>query len=162
VYEWYQTGSPAARLYELSYTVSNLGLSVKSNFTQSQSLSETSDTPFYNKAKIMESGKSITVKPKNSSVLVFEVDGETVFTSSPVTIDQPGGPAAEGAFEAIFDEFMLRYFKQSYLRSSGIYEHIKNPILYKKNFAAGSRMGKSLGVSTGFKWIANAGVGVGR
>ena len=37
VYEWYQTGSPQARLFDLNYTVSNLGLSINSTFRQSQS-----------------------------------------------------------------------------------------------------------------------------
>ena len=32
VYEWNQTGSPNARLFNLGYTVSNLGLSVNSTF----------------------------------------------------------------------------------------------------------------------------------
>jgi hypothetical protein len=35
VYEWYQTGSPDARLFDINYTVSNLGLSFKSTFSQS-------------------------------------------------------------------------------------------------------------------------------
>jgi hypothetical protein len=32
--------------------------------------------------------------------------------------------------------------------------------LYKKNFKAGSKIGKSKGVDTGFRWIANAKIGV--
>jgi hypothetical protein len=160
IYEWYQVGSPSARLYDFEYTVSNIGLSFKSNFKQSKSLSSNGSVPFYNKARIMEEGIPVTISPKKSNVLVFDVNGETVFTSKEVTIDNPGGNEVSGSFEKIADEFFGIYFKQSFLRSSGLYSYIKKPVLYKKNFAAGSRGGKSVGVSTGFKWIANAQIGV--
>ena len=160
IYEWYQVGSPNARLYDFEYTVSNVGLSFKSNFKQSKSLSENASVPFYNKARIMEEGVPVTISPKKSNVLAFDVDGETVFTSKEVTLNNPGGNEVSGSFEKIVDEFFSVYFKQSFLRASGLYSYIKKPVLYKKNFAAGARVGKSLGVSTGFKWIANAQIGV--
>jgi len=160
IYEWYQTGSPNARLYDFDYTVSNLGLSFKSSFKQSNTVARGSSVPFYNKAKIMEEGVPVKIYPKKSNVLAFQVDGETVFTSQEVTVDNPGGTEVAGSFEKIVDEFFGTYFKQSFLRSSGLYSYIKNPILYKKNFKAGSRGGKAIGVSTGFKWIANAQIGV--
>lgn len=160
IYEWYQTGSPKARLYNFDYTVSNLGLSFKSSFKQSTSLASGSSVPFYNKAKIMEEGMSVTISPKKSNVLAFEVDGEMVFTSQEVTVNNPGGTQVAGSFEKIVDEFFGSYFKQSFLKSSGLYSYIKKPVLYKKNFKAGSRGGKSVGVSTGFKWITNAQIGV--
>ena len=160
IYEWYQTGSPNARLYDFDYTVSNLGLSFKSSFKQSNTVARGSSVPFYNKAKIMEEGVPVKISPKKSNVLAFQVDGETVFTSQEVTVDNPGGTEVAGSFEKIVDEFFGTYFKQSFLRSSGLYSYIKNPILYKKNFKAGSRGGKAIGVSTGFKWIANAQIGV--
>jgi hypothetical protein len=159
VYEWYQTGSPNSRLYDFDYTVSNLGLSFKSTFRQSTTMSNGSSTPFYDKAKIMEEGIPVTISPKKADKLVFEVEGETIFTSKEVTVQNPGGDYVEGSFEKIADQFFNRYFKQSFLKSSGIYDYIKNPIVYKKNFAAGSKSGRSKGVSTGFKWIANARIG---
>ena len=42
----------------------------------------------------------------------------------------------------------------------GAYDYIKKPTLFKKNIKAGSKSGKSKGVETGFKWIANAKIGV--
>jgi len=160
VYEWYQTGSPSARLFDIDYTVSNLGLTFNSKFRQSRTLKEDSNVPFYNKASIMENGVPVTITPKKSSVLVFEQGGETIFTKNPVTVRNPGGDYVAGSFERIIDEFILKYFKQSFLRASGIYDYIKKPVLYKKNFKAGSKMGKSKGVDTGFRWIANAKIGV--
>jgi hypothetical protein len=155
-----QTGSPEARLYDLSYTVSNLGLSFKSKFTQSQSFSRDSNTPFYDKARIMEQGIPVKIAPVRSDVLVFDINGETVFTKKEVTVQNPGGTEVVGSFERAVDEFMLGYFKQSFIRASGLYDYISKPIIYKANVAAGSRMGRAKGVDTGFKWIANARVGV--
>ena len=160
VYEWSQTGSPSARLFDINYTVSNLGLSINSTFRQSRTVKQDSHTPFYNKAKIMEEGIPVTIKPKRSSVLVFTEEGETVFTKSPIVVRNPGGDRVQGSFERTMDEFILRYFKQSFLRASGIYDYINKPTVFKKNIKAGSKVGKSKGVETGFKWIANAKVGV--
>lgn len=160
MYEWYQTGSPSARLFDLDYTVSNLGLSINSKFKQSRTLKEDSNEPFYNKAEIMERGIPVTITPKRSSVLVFEEGGETIFTKSPITVRSPGGDEVRGSFEKTVDEFILRYFKQSFLRASGIYDYIKKPTLYKKNLKIGSRTGRSKGLDTGFKWIANAKISV--
>jgi hypothetical protein len=160
VYEWYQTGSPNARLFDLDYTVSNNGLTFNSQFRQSRTLKEDSNEPFYNKAYIMENGIPVTITPKKSSVLVFEEGGSTVFTKGSVTVRNPGGNNVQNSFERTIDEFMTRYFKQSFLRASGIYEYISKPVLYKKYIKAGSKFGKSKGIDVGYKWIANAKVGV--
>lgn len=158
VYEWNQVGSPAARLFDITYTVSNLGLSLKSSFSQSSSIKNGSKVPFYDKARIMENGIPVTIRPRAASVLAFEVDGEQVFTKSPVEIDNPGGTAVEGGFEKAFDSFFNNYFSQSFLRSSGIAQYLESPTLFKKNLAAGKRGGKTVGYNTGFRWIANAGL----
>lgn len=160
VYEWYQTGSPAARLFDLNYTVSNLGLSVKSSFRQSTSISKDSNRPFYDKARIMEMGIPVTIKPKKASALVFEDAGETVFTKKPVNIPDPGGVEAQGSYQRVFDTFFKSYFTQAFLKSSGLSNYISNPVIYKQNFAAGAVAGRGLGVKTGYRWIANAKVGL--
>jgi hypothetical protein len=160
VYEWYQTGSPNARLFDIDYTVSNNGLTFNSQFRQSRTLKEDSNEPFYNKAYIMENGIPVTITPKKSGVLVFEEGGKTIFTKGSVTVRNPGGNNVERGFERTIDEFMLTYFKQSFLRTSGIYEYINKPVLYKKHLKSGSKNGRSKGIDVGYKWIANAKVGV--
>ena len=160
VYEWYKTGSPSARLFDLQYTVSNLGLRINSSFRQSRTLQEDANVPFYNKATIMEEGVSVTISPKKSSVLVFNEGGKTIFTKGSITVRNPGGEYVQGSFENIMDEFMLKYFKQSFLRSSGLYDYISRPTVFKKNIKAGSKLGKSKGIDTGYKWIINAKVEV--
>jgi hypothetical protein len=159
IYEWNLTGSPEARLYDISYTVSNLGLSFKSSFSQSRSIKDGSRTPFYDKARIMENGIPVTIRPKTAQVLAFDDNGETVFTRGPVEVLNPGGTEVEGAFEKTFDMFFNRYFSQAFLRTSGIARYLENPQVYKKNMPEGKRVGKSKGISTGYRWIANAGLG---
>jgi hypothetical protein len=160
VYEWYRTGSPEARLFDINYTVSNLGLSIGSTFRQSTSVQADTNTPFYNKARIMEDGIPVFIKPKKNSVIRFYSGGETVFTSKPITVRNPGGTEVEGSFERIFDEFMRRYFTQAFLRASGVSDYISNPTIYKKNLPAGAKQGRPKGVATGYKWITNAKIGV--
>jgi len=159
VYEWYRTGSPDARLFDLNYTISNLGLSVKSSFRQSNTVSQDSNTPFYNKAKIMELGVPVVIKPKKK-VLVFEEGGKTVFTRKNIKVNNPGGTEVRGSYERTFDSFFTNYFSQAFLRSSGLFDYIKKPVLYKKNIAAGAKQGRALGLQVGYTWIANAKIGI--
>jgi len=158
VYEWYQTGSPEARLFNLRCEVTGSGARIISSFRQSSAIKDGSNVPFYDKARIMEEGTPVTMSPKRSPVLAFEVDGETVFTKNTVTVLDPGGPEAQGAYEAVFNEFFNRYFTQSYIRSSGIFSHLENPKPFSDNFAAGIRGGKSIGFKTGYEWISKGGI----
>lgn len=159
VYEWYQNGSPEARLYDVNYTVSNLGLSFNSSFKQSTSIKDGSRVPFYDKARIMEEGIPVVIAPKFAQALSFNINGEQVFTKSPVVVENPGGMNAQGGFEHAFDSFFSRYFKQSFLKTSGMLEYLNKPVAYKTGLPAGKRFGKSKGYQTGFRWIANAGIG---
>jgi hypothetical protein len=159
IYEWNRTGSPGARLYDIQFTTSNIGLSFKSSFRQSSSIKDGSKVPFYDKARIIESGASVLIKPRTSEVLAFEENGETVFTKKPIKITNPGGEEAQGGFEKTLDLFFNRYFSQSFLRTSGVAKYLENPQVYKKNLRAGKARGRSKGVSVGYVWVANAGVG---
>lgn len=157
VYEWYRVGSPEARLFDFDYTVSNIGLSFKANFSQSKSVQAGSSEPFYNKAKIMELGAPITIRPKKADALRFEINGEIVYTKNEVIVNNPGGKS-EGGFERVFDTFFNKYFTQAFLKNSGILQSFENPIAYKKNLQAGSRGGRATGIQTGYRWVANVGV----
>ena len=160
VYEWHQTGSPAARLFDISYTISGAGLSINSEFRQSTTIKNGSSTPFYDKARIMENGVPVTIVPKRANTLSFTSDsGDQVFTKGPVNIKNPGGSEVAGSYEKVFDEFFNVFFKQSFLRASGIMDYLEKPIIFKKNFSAGKTGGRSKGLATGYKWITNAGLG---
>jgi hypothetical protein len=148
VYEWYQAGVGSARLFDVNYTVSNLGLSLTSEFKQSNTIKNGSRTPFYNKARIMESGMAVKIKPRDSQVLAFEVDGQEVFTPNTVTVDNPGGSQVAGGFERVFDSFFTQYFTQAFMKSSGLLEFLENPVVYKKDLPAGKKLGKPKGLAT--------------
>jgi hypothetical protein len=156
VYEWYRSGSPEARLFDLQYIINNTGLSINATFKQSNTIKPDSSKPFYDKARIMENGIPVVIKPKGDRPLRFYDGGNTIFVKKPITITDPGGEEVQGSFERVFDEFMQKYFTQAFLKSSGIFDYIKNPVIYKKNISSGAKQGRSKGISTGFKWIANA------
>lgn len=160
VYEWYKTGSPSARLFEIRHSVNGGGISFYATFTQSQTLSYESNEPFLDKARVMEKGKTLHISPKNSTVLSFNVNGEQIFTRKEITVDNPGGDFVEGSFKDVMDQFFSSYFTQSFLRSSGLYEYLQKPSAYKHNLPAGSLKGRIAGYETGFRWITGAKVGV--
>jgi hypothetical protein len=155
VYEWYQNGSPQARLFDIDYTVSNLGLSFISNFKQSKTVKEGSNEPFRDKAIIMETGTPVVIRPRNAEALRFEVNGQVVYTKKPVIVQNPGGNT-QGEFEKAFDMFFGRYFTQAFLNSGNLKQYFENPLAYKKNLRRGKRGGRSTGISTGYRWVANA------
>jgi len=157
VYEWYRTGSPDARLFDIDYVVSNLGITFNSKFKQSTTIKDGSYVPFYNKATIMESGAPVVIMPKKANALRFEIDGEAIYTKNPVTVDNPGGNSA-GQFENVVDMFFNVYFRQTFLRVTGLDKHFKNPSVFKRNIKRGKSQGRSAGIQTGFQWVANAGV----
>jgi hypothetical protein len=156
IYEWEKVGSPQARLFDIDYKITGIGITFTSSLKQSESIKNGSNVPFYNKAKIMEEGIGVTIKPKKASALRFEIDGQEVYTSREVTVDNPGGQT-RGQFENVLNNFFGVYFRQSFLNSSGLLQYFKTPNVYKKNLPSAKRGGRSLGLKTGYQWVANAG-----
>jgi hypothetical protein len=156
IYEWEKTGSPEARLFDIDYKISGVGITFTSSLRQSSSIKNGSNVPFYNKAKIMEEGMGVTIRPKRANALRFEIDGQEVYTSREVRVDNPGGQT-QGQFEKVLNNFFGVYFRQSFLNSSGLLQYFKSPQVYSKNLGAAKRGGRSLGLKTGYQWVANAG-----
>jgi len=157
IYEWHKTGSPEARLFDIDYTVSNIGITFKSSLKQSTSIKNGSNVPFYNKATIMENGVAVTIMPKKAEALRFEIDGEEIYTKNAVRVENPGGQTA-GQFKNVINNFFGIYFRQSFLQASGLSKYFKYPKVYSKNLNAGKKGGRSLGLKTGYQWVATAGV----
>lgn len=157
VYEWHKTGSPEARLFDIDFTISNIGITFKTSLKQSTSIKEGSNVPFYNKAEIMENGVGVTIKPKKAQALRFEIDGQEIFTSREVRVENPGGQT-QGQFKNIIENFFGVYFRQSFLQASGLAQYFKYPKVYKKNLNAGKRGGRAVGLKAGYQWVATAGV----
>ncbi len=154
VYEWYRTGSPESRLFDITYITNQFGLSFNSSFSQSVSVKNGSKFPFYDKARIMEDGIPVVIKPVASEVLVFEENGEQVFTKKPVSVNEPGGGSVQGSYKRVFEQFFNTYFSQSFLKSSGILSHLENAEAFKKNISRGQKGGKGVGLEVGYRWIS--------
>jgi len=156
VYEWGQVGNSAARLFELTSTLTGKSAIVSANFLQSDSTPPNSDQEFYDKATIMEEGIPVVINQVDAKALFFEVDGEEFFRTGPIYIANPGGAATRGSFVKAFNEFYGVYFNQVYLDSIGFYRHYSNPKEYSKKFrsASKSRSARSLGKDAALSWIA--------
>ena len=126
VYEWKKTGNKTARLFKLN-RLSAEGLSFRIDYDL---LPSTSMVPsangkrrhvFANKASIMEAGKPLVIRPKNSERLVFESDGETVFMPKgmPVTVKRPGGSAATNQFNLAHSRFFSGRLVNESIKRSG-------------------------------------------
>lgn len=158
VYEWTKAGSPNARLFDIRYSINSRGLSFTSNFKQSDTIKSGSNVPFYNKAQIMENGTTVTISPREAQSLVFEINGETIFTKGSVVVENPGGNV-QGKYSDVFDVFFSKYFSQAFLKTSGLYRYFNNPVVYKANLRRGLKSGRHAGLSTGYKWVAGARIG---
>ncbi len=159
VYEWYQTGSPEARLFDIDYIIQgNNGLSFNYTFSQSTSYSNDSNQPFYNKAQIMEEGSPVVIRPRTKGgVLTFNDNGEQIFTKRSIVVENPGGSEVQGGFERTLKMFFDSYFSQSFLMSTGLLQHFENPKVYKDNLKNGSVQGKPLGFRVGYQWVSKGG-----
>lgn len=158
VYEFGMNGIESGRLFDIAYRVSGNGLSINSSFRQS-SVAGQSGQIFYNKAKIMEEGIPVTIKPKRK-VLVFDDNGELVFTQKPVTVKDPGGPQAQGGYENTIRTFVQSYFSQSFLHATGLDKHLSEPTYYKSGLSSAKVGGRAAGERQGYEWLAKAGIGL--
>lgn len=157
IYEWYQTGSPDARIYDLQCTYTGRGISTSYTFSQSKSVSNGASTPFYNKASIMENGIPVVIRPRNSDVLAFGDGDQTIFTRKPVHVDNPGGTAVQGALAETIKLFFNNYLSQMFLDVTGIRKELSDISEFNSGFIKSKSGGYNLGVETGKKWIGKVG-----
>lgn len=153
VYEWNSVGNSSSRLFEINSTVTKNNINFTGEFLQSQSVSDTSDEPFYDKARIMENQIAIEVEPQSANVLAFEDNGQTVFTIKSIFIENPGGDEVAGSFGKVIEEFFELYFTSTFLRQSGILEQLSFPREYAQHFNAGAKIGRSAGRKAGQRYM---------
>lgn len=156
VYEWGSVGSQNSRLFYLNGVATGSLITISGQFLPSSSVSDTSSEPFTNKANIMENQIGIVISPKNSDFLVFEDEGETVFTRNSIYIENPGGDAVAGSFGRTVDFFFTQYFTNALL--APFLAELSMPIEYTKNFRAGTRGGYGVGLRAGQRYINSAGL----
>ena len=147
VYEWGEVGNPMERLFELTMSANKTSAVIDAEFLQSRIPSPTSTEPFYDKAEIMEEGRTVTINQVEAKALFFESDGEEFFRSGPIVIANPGGEATRGSFLKAFDE----------LRAIRFYQYFQNPKVFETYFASATKGGASAkGKKAALSWIMNA------
>ena len=135
VYEWGQVGMDSARLFRIEAFSGRQSIRFVTEFMQSTSTSPSANEPFVDKAEVMESGSTITITPRSGGVLAFEGDdGEMVFTSSEVTVEDPGGNVA-GQFGAVAREFFTNYLNKGMLKE--LISNLETPKEYTQGFRKG-------------------------
>lgn len=158
VYEWDCIGNENDRLFIITSRASKRVISFNGKFIKSKSISENSSEPFANKAEVMENAISVTIEPKNSSVLVFEDDGDTVFTVNSIYIDNPGGDEVAGSFGRVVEDFFENYFTNSLL--TPFMQTLSKPNEYASGFPSGTRVGKAAGIKSGIAYMNSAGMNI--
>jgi len=158
VYEWGATGSSGARLFKMNANASSNLIIITGSFMSSSSISDTATEPFVDKASIMENGIGITVAPRDSDVLAFDLDGQTVFTMNEVYIANPGGDGVAGSFGRVVEDFFGNYFTRMLLKP--FLDELSTAEEFVQYFAQGARSGYSVGVRAGQRYINSAGVAI--
>lgn len=155
VYEWGRVGDSGARLFKLKDKTSKRVIHIYGTFLPSRSVANDSNEAFVDKAEIIENGIAVTIEPKNSDYLVFEDNGEVVFTTESIYVAHPGGDAVAGSFGRVVDEFFESYFTTALLRP--FIASLSRPVQYTQSFAAGTKGGRSVGVNAGRRYLRSAG-----
>lgn len=149
VYEWKQTGKEESRLFKLN-KLSKDGLSFQIGYDFKLSKTKVpkdkrskNSYVFANKAFVMESGNPITISPKASKRLVFEVNGYTVFMpkGASVVVRRPGGTATTSSFKMAYQYFFKGNLVNLSIKKSG-FQNVFN-----------SAMAKSLGVPVNIRKV---------
>ena len=156
VYEPGQSGNEGARLFRISAEAGKTTIRFYGKFVDSSETPNNGGDPFVNRAEIMENGIGITISPRRSNVLAFDVDGETVFTASSIYIAHPGGDGVAGSFGSTVEDFFNNYLTGSILKPA--LNTLSNPREFAQFFAAGSRGGRPVGVKAGRKYFSDLGM----
>lgn len=161
VYEWGRVGDPNSRLFELKKSLSKNNAIITSEFLTSEVPSDSSNQPFYEKARIMEEGIPVVIQEVNAQALFFQVDGVEYFRSGPIVIENPGGEQVRGSFVEQFEEFYNTYFDDVYLKAIRFYQYFMDAKPYEQNFNGAMKSGNaaSIGRKTALTWIENMPVG---
>lgn len=156
IYEWNAVGNEDARLFRFNVNATKTFISFNGKFLPSKTIVPNGNDVFTNKAWVMENAISVTIEPKNSDVLVFEIEGETVFTRKSIFIEHPGGDSVAGSFGDAVDSFFGQYFTNSLLKPLMV--KLQSAEEYSNNFRSGIAGGRTVGVRAGRQYFRLSGV----
>lgn len=134
VYEWGRVGTPISRLFKIKKVSSddfNLTFGIEMRQSRTSVPNKFSKKyVFKNKAFVMESGRPVTITPRQSNRLVFEINGEVIFMKpgKSVKVKSPGGPMARGSLERHYKKFVSGGLLQSSIEKSGATKMVKSVI----------------------------------
>jgi hypothetical protein len=126
IYEPGESGNERSRLFKSKISSNKNKAVLEYSFLTSRVPGESGQV-FKSKAFIMESGTPVTITPKRAKSLVFEVDGELVFSKESYVVN-PGGQAVQNSFTETFNTFMTSKANEV-LIDLGFYERIEKAIL---------------------------------
>ena len=104
----------------------------------------------------MENDIQVVIEPKNSDVLVFENNGETVFTTNAIYIDHPGGNEVAGSFGETVSNFFDNYFTNGLLKP--LINKLSTASEFTASFSSGARSGSNVGIRAGKEYLNLKGI----
>jgi hypothetical protein len=132
IYENDKVGSPNARLFYYTVVSTSSNPSIQYTFKDA-TVPENSGQVFRKRAFVMEAGNPVTIKPRNGKILVFDLDGEKIFTKKSY-VPNPGGTAVSGSFQRAFNNYMNKQASMM-LEDVGFYDKINKEILKESEVA---------------------------
>lgn len=153
IYEPGMAGNKSGRLFSFrGRAISENTIELIGSFKHSTKTPRNSDHVFRERAEVMESGISLTINPLvEDGVLVFEDEGQLVFTRGPVFVEHPGGPDTTGGFYNAVEAFFTSYLTVGMLRD--IYRKLARPIQFAKKMDDGAHFGFYPGTVAGKSWM---------
>lgn len=126
VYEWKRIGKKDARLFKLNkINTEGLSFKISTEFLPSKSMVPTGRGKhrhvFVQKASVMESGNPVTISPKYSERIVFEIDGRVVFMpkGASVIVKKPGGAGTTNQFYLATNQYFRGNMVNIAIKNSG-------------------------------------------
>ena len=131
VYEFDKVGEKNARLFNSKLTPTSKGVVISFNFKKTK-FPNREGYMFYQKAQVMEDGKTVIIKPKRAKSLRYTLsDGRIVVTKKPSVVTNPGGDEVKGSFNSEFSRFTV-YQANRVLKEFKYFERVNANIENKR------------------------------
>lgn len=134
VYEFDKTGNSSSRLFQATVINSADGGAILNYSFVNAKEPNREGFPFPNKAEIMESGQTVTITPKRSRYLRYELEDGRFITSEKSIVRNPGGVEVQGSFESTFNRFMVSQ-GGNVLQKFGFFQKIEQSLIVKRKLS---------------------------